>query len=252
LHVPWGALLLFASSLIALCQPGGGAGRTSGHAPGRSARRARGLVNATPPFPHCAGRLARPSCPAPLRRSTLPRYCPDASLVFPDDFGAHPDFRTEWWYATGWLKRQDGRRWAFRSPSSASVPASAKPAPAALPRANCCSPTPPSPTRNWPLASQRTRGPRRLRPCRLYAGPQRGLDWRLATRPAGKRRSLPGQRTQASDFAYDLALVASAPPLLNGRGGFSSKAADPRHASYYYSRPQLAVSGSVSLNGRPK
>ena len=25
------------------------------------------------------------------------------ALVFPRDFGAHPDFRTEWWYLTGWL-----------------------------------------------------------------------------------------------------------------------------------------------------
>ena len=25
-------------------------------------------------------------------------------LVFPRDFGAHPDTRTEWWYATGWLQ----------------------------------------------------------------------------------------------------------------------------------------------------
>src|SRR5512135_1637731 len=24
-------------------------------------------------------------------------------LVFPRDHGAHPDFRTEWWYLTGWL-----------------------------------------------------------------------------------------------------------------------------------------------------
>ena len=24
-------------------------------------------------------------------------------LVFPADFGSHPDTQTEWWYATGWL-----------------------------------------------------------------------------------------------------------------------------------------------------
>ena len=24
-------------------------------------------------------------------------------LVFPRDHGAHPDYRTEWWYLTGWL-----------------------------------------------------------------------------------------------------------------------------------------------------
>jgi predicted secreted hydrolase len=30
-------------------------------------------------------------------------------LTFPEDFGAHPDFRTEWWYYTGNLDtRMDG------------------------------------------------------------------------------------------------------------------------------------------------
>ena len=40
--------------------------------------------------------------------------------------------------------------------------------------------------------------------------------------------------------------------LLNGLAGFSAKAPDPRHASYYYSRPQLKVSGRVTLEGRPQ
>jgi predicted secreted hydrolase len=38
--------------------------------------------------------------------------------------------------------------------------------------------------------------------------------------------------------------------MLNGDAGFSAKAPDPRQASYYYSRPQLAVSGTVTLDGR--
>jgi predicted secreted hydrolase len=75
-----------------------------------------------------------------------------------------------------------------------------------------------------------------------------------ATGASTQQENSQGNRYQArvhgEDFAYDLALDATAPPLLNGRDGFSSKAADPRHASYYYSRPQLAVSGSVSLQGR--
>ncbi len=32
----------------------------------------------------------------------------DASFAFPRDHGAHPDYRTEWWYVTGWLKTADG------------------------------------------------------------------------------------------------------------------------------------------------
>jgi len=59
------------------------------------------------------------------------------------------------------------------------------------------------------------------------------------------RTSLP-----ARDFGLELALGASQPPLLQGDAGFSRKGPQERQASHYYSQPQLAVSGSVSLQGR--
>src|SRR6185369_10516523 len=34
-------------------------------------------------------------------------------LTFPADFGAHPDFRTEWWYYTGNLQSSEGRHFGF-------------------------------------------------------------------------------------------------------------------------------------------
>ena len=34
---------------------------------------------------------------------------PGPPLSFPRDHGSHPDFRTEWWYVTGWLKDATGR-----------------------------------------------------------------------------------------------------------------------------------------------
>jgi predicted secreted hydrolase len=40
--------------------------------------------------------------------------------------------------------------------------------------------------------------------------------------------------------------------MLNGHAGFSTKAPDPRHASYYYSRPQLKVDGTVTLTGQTR
>lgn len=169
-------------------------------------------------------------------------------LVFPDDFGAHPDFRTEWWYATGWLKRQDGRPLGFQitffrvrtgigeSNASRFAPRQIMLAHAAIAD---------------PQLGRLRHGERAARVGFGHAGFSLGRsdvwigDWRLAQH---------GDRYQASvrgdDFAYDLALQAAASPLLNGRDGFSRKAADSRHASYYYSRPQLAVSGSISLDGR--
>ena len=40
---------------------------------------------------------------APMRATVdYPAVTP-RPLVFPRDHGAHPDYRTEWWYLTGWL-----------------------------------------------------------------------------------------------------------------------------------------------------
>lgn len=39
---------------------------------------------------------------------------PEHKLTFPHDYGAHPDFRLEWWYATGWLETPDGKPLGFQ------------------------------------------------------------------------------------------------------------------------------------------
>ena len=39
---------------------------------------------------------------------------PGRKLSFPADHGAHPRFRTEWWYATGWLVLPDGSQLGFQ------------------------------------------------------------------------------------------------------------------------------------------
>jgi predicted secreted hydrolase len=54
----------------------------------------------------------------------------------------------------------------------------------------------------------------------------------------------------ARDFALDLAFRAPAPPLLQGEDGVSRKGPLPAQASYYYSRPQLGVSGTLLIGAR--
>jgi hypothetical protein len=39
---------------------------------------------------------------------------PGRQFVFPADHGSHPDFRTEWWYLTGHLEAEVGRRLGFQ------------------------------------------------------------------------------------------------------------------------------------------
>ena len=48
------------------------------------------------------------------------------ALRFPRDHGAHPQFRTEWWYLTGWLKTARGEDLGFQVTFFRSKPAAAQ------------------------------------------------------------------------------------------------------------------------------
>ena len=51
-----------------------------------------------------------PTSAAPQFRPALPGY----EFSFPRDHNAHPQFATEWWYYTGHLRAQDGRRFGYQ------------------------------------------------------------------------------------------------------------------------------------------
>ncbi|MGA8005273.1 MAG: lipocalin family protein, partial [Burkholderiales bacterium] len=73
-------------------------------------------------------------------------------------------------------------------------------------------------------------------------------DWRFALEGDTYRATIP-----AREFALDLNLTAHAPPLLEGDDGYSRKGPRPGEASEYYSRPHLAVSGTIERgNGRQR
>ena len=44
----------------------------------------------------------------------FPLVTPGKILTFPADHGAHPDYRQEWWYVTGWLKTEKGEEQGFQ------------------------------------------------------------------------------------------------------------------------------------------
>ena len=175
---------------------------------------------------------------------------PGRTLTFPADHGAHPGFRTEWWYATGWLNRPDGSPLGFqvtffrvRTGLGEQNPSAFAPRQLILAHAAIA-----DPRQGQLLHDQRAarvglgRAGFTVGQTAVWLG-----DWRFEQ--TGER-----YRAQVSvgEFAYDLSLVPDGPPLLNGEAGFSAKAPDPRHASYYYSRPQLKVSGTVTLKGDPQ
>lgn len=170
---------------------------------------------------------------------------PGRALSFPADHGAHPDFRTEWWYATGWLNLPDGGPLGFqitffRVRSGIGETSSSAFAPRQLILAHAAIAD--------PALGRLRHDERAARVGFGRAGYETGRtriwvdDWRFEQDAAHYRATARGE-----DFSYVLDLRPTAPPMLNGQAGFSRKAPDPKHASYYYSLPQLRVDGMLSL-----
>jgi predicted secreted hydrolase len=77
-------------------------------------------------------------------------------------------------------------------------------------------------------------------------------DWRLARSGGdGASRYAARAASDGAGFAYDLELAATQPVLLQGEGGVSRKGPRSEQTSRYYSEPQLAVRGTLSIEGRP-
>src|SRR5918997_158249 len=54
------------------------------------------------------------AAPASNPQPRYPVVTPGAEFRFPRDHGAHPAYRTEWWYLTGWLDAPNGRLIGFQ------------------------------------------------------------------------------------------------------------------------------------------
>ena len=70
-------------------------------------------------------------------------------------------------------------------------------------------------------------------------------DWSLQSQ-GGKHSA----RLPATDFALNLQFTDTQAVLLQGNQGLSRKGPEEKQASYYYSQPQLAVSGSLQIKGQ--
>lgn len=172
---------------------------------------------------------------------------PARTLQFPRDFGAHPDFRTEWWYITGHANagpREFGFQLTFfRSRVDGTQGMASKFAARQLIFAHAAV-TDVAGNKLWhdqriaregfDIASAGTQGMAlKLR------------DWSLQSQ--GRTHSA---RLPATDFALNLQFTETQPLLLQGKQGLSRKGPEEKQASYYYSLPQLATRGSLQVKGQ--
>jgi predicted secreted hydrolase len=172
---------------------------------------------------------------------------PPLTLRFPRDHGAHPQLRTEWWYITG-QAQSGGREFGFqvtffRSRVDATQGMASKFAARQLIFAHA--------------AVTDVQGRKLLHDQRIaregfgvVSASQddatiRLRDWSLRREGGAYLAHVAGE-----GFALDLRCAPTQPLLLQGRNGLSRKGPQEQQASYYYSEPQLAVTGAIRLPGQ--
>lgn len=176
-------------------------------------------------------------------------------FVFPRDHGAHPDYRTEWWYYTGNLQDQDGTDYGYQLTFFRSALA-----PQPVQRASDLG------TNQVYMAhfaltdggrSEHESFERYSRGAGGLAGAQGEPtflvwleDWSATEVEPGIVHLRAAADGQQGPVAIDLTLRETRPPTLQGEKGLDQKGPEPGNASYYYSLTGLKSSGVVTSGGR--
>jgi predicted secreted hydrolase len=183
-------------------------------------------------------------CVTAVAQPSYAPVTPDHPLSFPRDLGSHPQFRTEWWYVTGWLTTEHGESLGFQITFFRTKPDFDDKNPSAFaPRQLMvahCALSDPKRGRLWQ--------DQRIRRAGLgLAGAAEGSTNVWIERWSLKRE---GQtyvaKIDADEFSFDLALSETQVPLINGDNGVSRKGPEVQAASYYYSLPHMKVAGAIS------
>ena len=176
-------------------------------------------------------------------------------LTFPRDHGAHPEYKTEWWYYTGNLVDDVGAQYGYQLTFFRS----------AL--------TPELPERRSDLAANQvylahfaiTDGPaQQHRSFERYSRGAGGLagatgeplfnvwleDWSVRESTPGVSHLVATTADENGTYALDLTLRETRPVVLHGDRGLSQKGPEAGNASYYYSLIGLETTGTLSSNGR--
>ena len=169
-------------------------------------------------------------------------------IEFPRDYGSHPQFRTEWWYVTGWLKTAQGESLGFqitffRSKSALDDGNPSAFAPHQLLIAHCAI-SDPKRGRLWQEQRIRRAG------FGLAEAQEGDTDVWIDRWSLKRNAEAYAANLDAENFSFALSLVPTQPALINGEAGVSRKGPAAQSASYYYSLPHLKVSGAITRDGR--
>jgi len=180
------------------------------------------------------------------------RVEPGIELVYPADHGAHLGHAIEWWYLTGQLESEDGRRFGFqftvfrKGLDARPAEPGSSPLRARQVYAGHLAVT--------DVAGGRTRFAERLRRggTALARAAEGELDlvledWSLQRSAEDRLEVKAGDPAQGIELA--LVLRPAKPLVLHGERGYSEKGGDPGNASAYASWTRLETAGRLRLDG---
>lgn len=174
---------------------------------------------------------------------------PGRPLSFPADHYSHPDFKTEWWYYTGHLAADSGKRYGYQVTffrfglRDRQTDAKAAPLFSELYMAHFALSDVAAKKFTFRERSHRGYGER------AGAATDRLLvwngDWKV-TGDGGK------QAIQVNDRGTQLRLNLQSlkAPVLHGQNGLSQKGEGEGRASYYYSLTRMQTDGELTINGK--
>lgn len=177
-------------------------------------------------------------------RADIPR-----DFTFPQDFGPHPNFQTEWWYYTGNLSTLDGRDFGYqltffrRALSPDEIKRESKWASNQIYFAHFAL----TDINNGKFYS----GEKWSRGAAGLAGSQSDPfrvwidNWSIS----GNEKKV-GLTANDGSVSIELNLKSMKPIVLQGDRGLSQKSSDVGNASYYFSQTRIRSSGTITIAGQ--
>ncbi|MEM8962021.1 MAG: lipocalin-like domain-containing protein [Acidobacteriota bacterium] len=172
-------------------------------------------------------------------------------FVFPDDYGPHPSYAIEWWYYTGNLTSDSGRRFGYQLTFFR----------------NALAPESPERTSAWATRqfyfahfgltdinneefhafSRQGRAAAGLAgaqasPYKVWVGPWVASSLGTDTYPVRLQAA-----DKEADIALDLVLEQAKPEVFQGDRGLSQKGPEAGNASYYFSATRMPSTGTVQI-----
>ncbi|MBL6982515.1 MAG: hypothetical protein ISR58_15150 [Anaerolineales bacterium] len=200
----------------------------------------------SPPQTSSANFLSNTESPTNFQRAEGPRQ-----WDFPEDFGPHPDYQTEWWYYTGNLQSENGERFGYqltffrRALLPENSPQERDSAWAADQVYMAHFALTDISTKEHYAFERFTRGAAGL--AGAQANPYQVWleNWEVTLTNDGEYLIKAGQ----NDISIELILKDAKGPIFHGDQGYSQKGPEKGNASYYFSQTRLESQGIVQVAG---